>query len=189
MLLPLIVALTLHPAGHLLEPGMRLLFLTGSSETFWHIDSVTRDTTLGGMHGCTRIVLRTSAERPAEVRGYCSDRGMLHMWEESSRTLRPLRPIAPGRTLDLRHANGVVSRYETGAMETDRVVGVEVQVLPTTVTTYDSDGRVIRRVRERYAPGLFTATTGVIERPDPDTVEGYRAELRFTLASIIRPGT
>ena len=75
-------------------------------------------------------------------------------------------------------------RYETGAVAEEVIGGLRIAVVATTVTTIDSSGRPKRRLRERYAIGLATATGGVFEVPDATAPDGWRAEQAFELRAI-----
>jgi hypothetical protein len=57
-------------------------------------------------------------------------------------------------------------------------------VIATIVTTIDAQGRPKRRLRERYAITLATATGGTFEVPDPAAPTGWRAEQSFELRTI-----
>ena len=62
-----------------------------------------------------------------------------------------------------------------------------LHVVPTTVTTRDTTGRVLRRLRERFAVSLGTAVGGVFEVPDSSQAGGWRVEREFELVRIVRP--
>jgi hypothetical protein len=55
------------------------------------------------------------------------------------------------------------------------------------VTTFDAAGRPKRRLRERYAPSLTTATGGRFELPDSSRAGEWRGQRSFELREI-RPG-
>ena len=57
-------------------------------------------------------------------------------------------------------------------------------VLATTVTTMDTSGREVRRLLERYAVTLTTATGGRFEIPDPDNPTAWRTQQVFELREI-----
>jgi hypothetical protein len=87
-------------------------------------------------------------------------------------------------------ANGSKVRYEVGGTGQERVPGLNVDRVPvvfTMVTTTDSLGRPVRRLRERYAIGLATATGGEFEVLDSTAPEGWRVEQRFKLREIRLP--
>jgi hypothetical protein len=79
------------------------------------------------------------------------------------------------------------ARYQTGRFSVDSISGHRIPVLETMVTTLDQSGTPVRRLRERYAPSLDTATWGVFELPDPGTPEGWRVTQEFWLAEIRVP--
>jgi hypothetical protein len=72
-------------------------------------------------------------------------------------------------------------------MSVDTVSGRVIPVLVTTVTTLDSLGRPVRRLRERYAIGLATATSGTFEIPDSGTTGVWRPQQMFELRAIEQP--
>lgn len=57
-------------------------------------------------------------------------------------------------------------------------------LLFTTVTTRDSTGRAIRRLREAFAPALLTAVEGTFEVPDSTQASGWRVLSEFRLTEI-----
>jgi hypothetical protein len=89
--------------------------------------------------------------------------------------------------LTIDRPNGDVVRYVTGA-EREEVIGAfRLRVIDTTVTTTDSTGRPLRRLRERYAVTLTTATGGRFEVPDPTNPTGWKAQQAFELTEIRLP--
>jgi hypothetical protein len=87
-------------------------------------------------------------------------------------------------------SNGTRVRYEVGGTGQERIPGLGIDRVPvvlTTVTTMDSTGRPVRRLRELYAIGLATATGGEFEVPDSTAAEGWRVEQRFKLREIRMP--
>ena len=80
---------------------------------------------------------------------------------------------------------GDTARYHTSQAGEEVVSGRRLRVIQTEVLTVDSLGRPKRRLRERYAPGLATATGGRFEVPDPSAPGGWRTEQEFEL-SVIR---
>jgi hypothetical protein len=87
-------------------------------------------------------------------------------------------------SLELPRAAGGLVRYETGQRMVDTISGRPFDVLPTTVTTIDSTGRAIRRLRERYALALTTAVHGVFETVDSTATSGWRVTQEFQLVAI-----
>jgi hypothetical protein len=85
-------------------------------------------------------------------------------------------------TLVLPRANGDTVRYTTEDNSYETISGMRLQVITTTVLTVDSLGQPKRRLRERYAVSLATATGGVFEVPDPNA--GWRAEQTFELTRM-----
>jgi hypothetical protein len=74
--------------------------------------------------------------------------------------------------------------FTTGAMETDTISAVPIPVVVTRVSTFDSSGRELRRLDERYAPGLLTATSGAFAVPDTARAGAWRVTTRFELVRI-----
>jgi len=172
--------------GSRLEPGMQLLYGSGGSEQPpWVVERVTTGVTLGGMNGCADARIHVNpGRRDAEARLYCVRGDTLFAWDTTARVHRALRPVGPGMVFELRGRTSV-SRYETGGVAEERISGVGIPVVATTVTTRDSVGRAIRRLRERYSVGLMTATGGVFEVPDSTAASGWRTELAFDLVRIV----
>jgi len=106
------------------------------------------------------------------------------------RATRGLVPAAPGGAahdaLD-RNRRGDTVHYATGDVAEETVSDRRLAVVHTTVTTVDSVGRPRRRLRERYAPSLATATGGRFEVPDAAAPGGWRVEQEFELRAIRGP--
>jgi hypothetical protein len=171
--------------GDALRSGMQLVYSRGSAASPpWVIDSVQHDATIGGRRGCARIHLRTAPESPAEVRAICVWDGEQHAWNAATSSFVLQRPVAANKVVVLPGRGGASSKYETGACETERVGAHEIVVFPTVVTTMDSTGKIVRRLRERYAPSLGTATGGIFEVPDPSAPGGWKTQLEFRLVEI-----
>jgi hypothetical protein len=172
--------------GSALVPRMELVYSSEGVETPWSVDSVTRDTTLGGRSGCVRMRLRTSPTAPAaETRAFCSDSTTMYAWD--GRELRPTRHLKPNSSAEFRLSAGRTSLYETGALQTESISGQPIVVIPTTVTTRDSTGRITSRLRERFSVALATATGGIFETPDTSANGGWRVTRRFDLVGIRTP--
>jgi hypothetical protein len=86
--------------------------------------------------------------------------------------------------LSLPRPNGDTVRYVTGAVSEEAIGSRRLRVLTTTVTTIDSAGRPKRRLTERYAVTLTTATGGRFEVPDASSPTGWRTERAFELREI-----
>lgn len=189
----LLVPVTAQPQkpeglGGRLAAGTQLVYSSGGVETPWRIDSIAADTIIAGRPGCVRLRLRLSpTQRDATTRAFCAAGETLFLWDERAGTLRVARPIAGGRSMDVSQAAGGSTRYETDAPATDTIDGMAFNVIPTTVTTRDSVGRTVRRLRERFSVELLTATGGVFEVPDSTQPGGWREERRFALVGIRIP--
>ena len=171
--------------GHL-SNGMRLTYSSGGVETPWVIDSVHRDLTVAGKAGCVRIWLRLSPAQPqADVRTHCVTGTTMSTWDDKSGALLPARPVAAGG-LTLERPGGISVRYDVAAASADTVSGIVLSVLPTTVSTIDSTGRTVRRLRERFSPAIATATWGVFEVADSTASNGWRTTREFKLVAISR---
>jgi hypothetical protein len=169
--------------GLLLRRGMQLLY-RGEGEQLWTIDSLSPDTTLAGVPHCVRMRLRTSPQSPAATRAFCARGGVLHSYDDAGAQLRPVRPLLPGNRLTTRGANGTTSLFVTDSLDVVIVHGRAVEVIGTTVTISDSTGRPVRRLRERFAPALLTATEGSFEVPDATQAGTWRIVARFSLTEI-----
>ena len=81
-----------------------------------------------------------------------------------------------------RRDNGDQVRYETDQAAQETISGRSFAVVHTTVTTADSAGRPKRRLRERYAISLTTATGGAFETAD--STGAWQVQRRFELREI-----
>jgi hypothetical protein len=172
-------------AQEMLRPGMVLVYQTpdgGGQE--WKVDLAEADVSLGGWTGCHRVRFAAGGPGAApDLRETCVADGVLHRWVAGDAAWRASRPILPGDTLDVATSRGV-TRYLTGSATVDTISGRPVAVVETVVLTLDASGQVIRRLRERYATALGTATWGVFEVPDSSASEGWRAVQEFRLVAI-----
>ena len=175
------------PLGGDLRPGMELVYASnGRPQPPWFIDSAVTGLMLDQRSGCARILLRRRpAPSPAEETRHCTSGDTLFAWSGRDSVWRPQRPIGPGMRMSFPRPGGDTVRYETTEPGEEVISGRRIRVLGTTVTTVDSLGRPKRRLRERYAPGLATATGGRFEVPDASAPGGWRTEQEFEL-SIIR---
>ena len=170
-----------------LEERQQLVYSSGGVESIWTIDRVVRDTTLGDRRGCVVILLRTTAtQTSAETRAHCTFADTMTNWVASAGEHRPARMLAPGTLVIPRPTGGEV-RFVVGQPAVDTVSNTPFRVLPTEVITTDQLGKVIRRLRERFAIGLATATSGVFEVPDSSSQSGWRVERSFKLLAIRQP--
>jgi hypothetical protein len=169
-----------------LTSGLRLVYASGGSEQpAWTVDSVTHGVVVGARQGCARIVLRTRPNQPTpELRLLCRGGDTLFAWNAAAAELRVQRPIGAGMSVAIPQANGGSVRYVTGDAGRAEVSGRGIGFVHTTVTTHDASGRLVRRLRERYAVSLATALDGVFEVPDSAAVGGWRETQRFTLARV-----
>jgi hypothetical protein len=182
--------------GSLLQPGTQLLYGSDDARPSpWTIDSVVRDVSIGGKTGCVRLRLRLPPQFAPQMRLHCVDRAMMFNWDSIAQILRAGRPLGAGGTLDIPQANGGRVQFAAAqpVLEWVRVErttspdSVAVRVIPTTVTTFDSTGKAIRRLRERFSVALATATGGVFEVADSSIAGGWRSSRKFDLVAIRYP--
>lgn len=174
------------PAGGDLAPGMRLVYSSNNQEQPpWTVDSVQAGLALDRHTNCVRTYIRRRVDQaqPDESR-LCVSRDTLFGWDARRGAWLPQRPVGPGMVLVLSRSNGDTVRYATDSIAYENISGRRLMVLGTTVTTLDSLGRPKRRLRERYALSLATATGGRFEAPDPAAPGGWRTEQEFELREI-----
>ena len=162
-----------------LAAGTRLIYQSGSGRQVWVVDS----TKLDSVAWCGRIFLRREAAAPEE-RFDCLEDGYLLRRAATTGQWRRIRPIHPGLELTTPTAAGGRVTYQVGAAVVDTIDGRPISVVETVVTTWDSTGTTRRRLRERYAVTLTTATWGIVEVPDSTARGGWRAEQEFRLVAI-----
>jgi hypothetical protein len=169
-----------------LEPGMELLYESeGERQPPWTVDSVARGAALRPGSDCAVIHLRRRPEQtPAEEIRLCLASDTLYRWEPARSEWTISRPVGPGMSWTSRQPNGAVVRYDTGASARETISGRTVDVVHTTVTTSDSAGRPLRRLRERYAVSLATATGGVFETADSVRAGEWVRQRGFELREI-----
>ena len=171
--------------GSQLVAGMELVYASSGSEiTPWVVEG-RRDTAVAGAR-CSIVSIRTNPSQPTERRFTCLSNDSLLVLDPSGVNLRLLRPVGSGMRAEIR-GRATIATYETATARADTVAGVVLNVVPTTVTTRDTTGRVLRRLRERYAVGLGTAVGGIFEVPDSSQAGGWRTEREFSLVRIVRP--
>ncbi len=167
-----------------LAPGLELVYASGAdTQPAWRVDSLAQGVAHEGRKGCARIVLRTGAAA-ADARLLCRAGDTLLTWSPRVNRWVLQRPVGPGLTLEVARGAGGVTRVETTATGCDEVGAARVATVVTAIVTTDSTGRAVRRLRERYAPALATATWGVFEAPDGGS---WRVEREFTLVALRYP--
>ena len=174
------------PAGGDLTAGMRLVYHSnGQEQPAWTVDSAQAGLALDRHTNCVRTYIRRRVDQsqPDESR-LCVSRDTLFGWDARRAAWLPQRPVGPGMVLVLSRSNGDTVRYATDSTTHESVSGRRIAVLGTTVTTVDSLGRPKRRLRERYALSLTTATGGRFEVPDPAAPGGWRTDQEFELREI-----
>ena len=170
--------------GAALVPGLQLVYTSGAdTQPVWTIDSVDWNRPHEGRGGCSRVVLRTGA--PAvDVRWLCRSGDTLLSWTARNKRWSPQRPLSHSVTLILPRPNGGHTTYDVAAVECDVVGDARIATVVTTIVQSDSAGRAVRRLRERYAPSLATATGGIFEVRNGDT---WEAERNFKLVALRYP--
>jgi hypothetical protein len=171
--------------GSQLVAGMELVYASGGNELAPWVVEARRDTAVGSAR-CSIVMVKTNATQPTERRFTCVSNDSLLVFDPGNLNLRLLRPVGSGMKAEVR-GRATVATYETATAHADTISGVVLSVVPTTVTTRDTTGRVLRRLRERYAVSLGTAVGGIFEVPDSSQATGWRVEREFELVRIVRP--
>lgn len=173
-----------------LRTGMSLVYSSdqGGAQPPWSVEFVEAGAPLKDNADCARVrIRRQPSQTTVEENRLCIENGMLHGWDAPRNAWVAQRPVGPGMELTINRPNGDVIRYVTGS-EAEEVIGTfRLRVLETTVTTTDSTGRPLRRLRERYAATLTTATGGRFEVPDAETPSGWKTQQAFELREIRPP--
>ena len=173
----------------MLVAGAELVYESGGTVTTWRVEEAREDVAHAGMSGCLRVRYAPGGpSRGADERLTCARGDTLFTWDSAGSRWRAARPIGPGRSLDVPGREGSSIRYTTAAAAVDTIGMHRVMVIATTIVTTDSSGRAVRRLTERYAPALGTATRGTFEVADPASAGGWRSVREFRLVEI-RPGT
>lgn len=168
-----------------LQPGLQLTYASnGQEQAPWTIDSVEAGLTLMPAGDCARFRLRRTADQSPNESRLCIVRDTLFGWDARRSSWGPQRPVGPRMTFVQSRASGDTARYTTDGITFETISGVRVPVLATIVLTVDSLGRPKRRLRERYAVTLATATGGVFEVADSMAPSGWRDEQTFELRAI-----
>ena len=168
--------------------GMELVYESnGVASAPWRVELVEHNVSRGDRTGCVRVQFAPGGPRATtDVRVTCERDGVLFAWDSVRSSWRASRPIRPGGTLEVRGGTSV-STYTVGRAIADTIGGRAFRVLETTVVTRDSAGRATRRLRERYAPELGTATWGAFESPDWTAASGWRVATEFRLVAVREP--
>lgn len=166
--------------GSELSVGTRLTYATEAGEQpAWHVDSLVRDLAHEGRTGC--VFVRFA---PSDARTLCASGDTIVAWSAAAKTWAPSRTIGANSSLEIRQAAGARVVYTTGSTEVDTISGRRIPVVITRVSTFDSTGREVRRLDERYAPGLLTATRGEFAVRDSAVAGEWRTTRRFWLLRI-----
>ena len=178
------VAAAQSPGSNLVA-GMELVYASGGSEIPAWVVEAKRDTAISGAR-CSIVSMKTNPAQPTERRFTCLSNDSLLVFDPGSVNLRLLRPVGSSMKAEVR-GRVTIATYETATAHADTISGVVLRVIPTTVTTRDTTGKVLRRLRERFAVSLGTAVGGVFEVPDTTQASGWRTEREFELVRIVRP--
>ena len=134
---------------------------------------------------CAVVHLRRRLDQsPPEESRLCLANDTLYRWEAKRADWTIMRPVGPGMSGTSRQPSGDVVRYETGEPAEEKISGRAIPIVHTTVTTFDSAGRPRRRLRERYALSLATATGGTFEMPNSGRAGEWLSQRRFELREI-----
>ncbi|MGQ0646507.1 MAG: hypothetical protein ACT4P7_02990 [Gemmatimonadaceae bacterium] len=169
--------------GSALSAGAVMVYLAnGTDRMEWPVDSVQHAVEQGGKAGAVRVFYGPRADAPAAFsRTVWSDGTVLHEWDVRDRKWVAQRPVVPNGRVIATRLNGDTIVYQTATARQSTAGGVLVEVLETTVTTYDVNGGVKRKLTELYAPALLTAVQGEFARPDPSRAGAWIVEQRFQL--------
>jgi hypothetical protein len=178
-----------NSVGGGLSPGMVLVYRSnGQEQPHWTVDSARAGLAIDGYANCAHLSIRRrpNQAQPDQSR-LCASRDTLFGWDERRGAWQAQRPLGPGMVLLLPRSNGDTVRYATHSVTYQSISGRSVAVVGTTVTTVDSLGRPTRRLLERYAVSLATATGGRFETPDASVPGGWRTVQEFELLEIRLP--
>jgi hypothetical protein len=169
-----------------LRQGMTLVYASGGQDQPpWSIVSVEAGAVLKERADCARLRIR---RRPDEVElddsRLCVEEQILYAWNTDRGAWLPQRPVGPNMDLTIPRASGRSEHYVTGSIGVDVIGGRHLRVVDTTLTTIDATGNAVRRLRERYALSLATATGGRFETPDPERPGQWRTQQIFELREI-----
>ena len=171
--------------GSGLAPGTELVYESrGRSQAPRRVESLRTGLRLRKGADCIDVQLRRAGQQAPDLQRLCLAADTLYRWIAERREWKVSRPVGRRMTWQSRQANGNVVRYETGDTASESISGRSIPVIHTTVTTTDSAGRPLRRLTERFALSLVTATGGVFETPDSAAKGGWRPLQSFELRSI-----
>jgi hypothetical protein len=172
-----------------LEPGMLLFYESeGARQPPWSVDSVSLGGALRDRSECVVVHLRRRPDQAPEQSRLCLANDTLYRWDDGVAGWTVSRPVGTRMSWTSRAANGDIVRYETEEAGQETISGRTIPVIHTTVTTADSTGRAKRRLRERYAVSLITATGGAFETADSTRTGHWLVQRRFELREIRAAG-
>lgn len=169
-----------------LRAGMTLVYESNSQRQLpWSIEAVAPATKQRPNADCIHLrIRRQPAPAPADEADSCIDNDVLYRWDVTRDAWIAERPVGVGMELTVARAAGGEVRYVTGAMREEQIGARTLPVVDTIITTTDASGTPVRRLRERYAVTLATATGGRFEVPDVTLPSGWRLEQAFELREI-----
>ena len=185
LLIPLTLAAADARLASDLRPGMQLVYGSeGRDQAPWVVEQIEPAAPLKDGADCARLRIRRQPHQPGAEERLCVEGDTLYAWHAERSAWLPQRPVGPHMTLTLPRANGDTVRYATGDITDQTIARFHLRVVETTVTTSDAAGQPKRRLTERYAITLGTATGGRFEVPDPATPGAWRTEQIFELRDI-----
>jgi hypothetical protein len=172
--------------GSELRAGMQLIYASGGrDQPPWIVVAVDRTAVSEPGADCVRVrIRRQAAQTEAPEERLCIEGGTLYAWNAARSERLAQRPVGEHMDATFPRPNGDTIRYITGVFAEETIGTYTLRVLPTTVLTVDASGKPKRRLVERYAIALTTATGGRFEAPDPAAPGGWRTEQSFELREI-----
>ena len=172
-----------------LRAGMELVYASnGVALPPWTVQVVQPGAALKINADCAVVRIRRQVDRvEAPEERLCVERNVLQAWDANRAAWVPQRPIGAGMQLRLPRPNGDTLHYSTSTISGEAINGVHLLIVNTTMTTVDATGQTTRRLVERYAASLTTATGGRFEVPDAKAPGGWRTEQEFELREIRVP--
>src|SRR4051812_17239225 len=165
---------------------MELVYTSnGAAQPPWTVQVVQPGAALKVNADCAVVRIRRQQDRvEAPEERLCVDHNVLQAWDANRAAWQPQRPIGAGMRLTLPRPNGDTLHYATSTINEEQINGFHLMIVNTTMTTIDASGQPTRRLIERYAASLTTATGGRFEVPDAKAPGNCRVEQQFELKEI-----
>lgn len=182
------VAILAPSPGHQLRAGMELVYRSDAGrQPPWVVDSIRMDQP--GLPGatCSAVWLRRGSASTGGGERYCLLQDTLFRWNGRGARWDVARPVGPSMLWQTIQPNGDSVTYETAGEGQELIGGRSIDIVETTVTTVDGNGRRKARLRERYAVSLLTATGGVFESPDSTMPGAWGGQRSFELVELRSP--